>query len=249
MARGVANAGAAGYLGGMLRRRLVLAVAAAVIVLAVTLGLESSRLFSAVRHRYYFDAVFAMVILTGFTVVARWIGWTGPAARWNTATATRTPRAGFRTFPLLWGGFAIAVFIVICAVPWQGPNRGSYFDRLLGRSVVPASAEELAGKAAANVCLAVLIGWFLQAFVVLVLGLLTGGPSFVRAGAEPTADEYAAGLRRAGWSVRARPLVTDAGPVWQVDGRKGERTILARADTQTAAWRLAVEQAAAMLER
>ena len=35
-----------------------------------------------------------------------------------------------------------------------------------------------------------------------------------------------------------------AGPAWQVDGRNGETVILARAATQTGAWRLAVEQAA-----
>jgi hypothetical protein len=57
-------------------------------------------------------------------------------------------------------------------------------------------------------------------------------------------DDYAAGFRRATWSVGEAHFVTDTRPVWQVDGRKGELVIVSRAKSQTAAWRQAVEQAA-----
>jgi hypothetical protein len=49
----------------------------------------------------------------------------------------------------------------------------------------------------------------------------------------------------AGWSVGETCFRTNAGPVWQVDGTNGENRLLARAPTQTGAWRLACEQAAA----
>jgi hypothetical protein len=77
------------------------------------------------------------------------------------------------------------------------------------------------------------------------LSLLTGGPSFqadiVDTGA---VDECHDRLHRVGWSVGETCFQTDAGVVWQVDGTNGENRLLARAPTQAAAWRQAVEQAA-----
>ena len=61
-----------------------------------------------------------------------------------------------------------------------------------------------------------------------------------------TTDVYLARLHAAGWSVVEACFATAAGPVWQVDGRYGENVLLARAATQTEAWRLACEQAAAV---
>jgi hypothetical protein len=49
------------------------------------------------------------------------------------------------------------------------------------------------------------------------------------------ADDCLARLCTAGWSVGEAYFATAAGPVGQVDGRKGETVILARAATQTAA--------------
>jgi hypothetical protein len=64
-------------------------------------------------------------------------------------------------------------------------------------------------------------------------------------------DAIADRLHAAGGSVGETCFRTNAGPVWQVDGTNGENQLLARAPTQTGAWRLAVEQATAtgMLNR
>jgi hypothetical protein len=58
----------------------------------------------------------------------------------------------------------------------------------------------------------------------------------------PVVDECYARLHRAGWSVEDAA----AGGRWLVTGTNGENLIRAVARTQTEAWRLAVEQAAAV---
>ena len=56
-------------------------------------------------------------------------------------------------------------------------------------------------------------------------------------------DEWAAHLDAAGWSVGESCFMTDAGVMWQVDGTNGEIRLLARAPTQTGAWRAACTDA------
>jgi hypothetical protein len=60
-----------------------------------------------------------------------------------------------------------------------------------------------------------------------------------------TVDDCSNRLGAAGWSVGETCFRTNAGPVWQVDGKIGENRLLARAPTQAEASRQAVEQAAA----
>jgi hypothetical protein len=53
-------------------------------------------------------------------------------------------------------------------------------------------------------------------------------------------------LHAAPWSVREAGFTTATGFVWQLDATNGRHVILAWAETQAAAWRLAAEQAAAV---
>jgi hypothetical protein len=59
----------------------------------------------------------------------------------------------------------------------------------------------------------------------------------------PSPDACYVALKAAGWSVGETAVRTATGLAWCVDGRNGENVLLARAATQAAAWRRAVEQA------
>jgi hypothetical protein len=59
-------------------------------------------------------------------------------------------------------------------------------------------------------------------------------------------DRCFALLHAAGWSVGEAGFATRGGCVWQVNLTNGGHTVLAWAETQTAAWRLAAEQAEAI---
>jgi len=50
-------------------------------------------------------------------------------------------------------------------------------------------------------------------------------------------------MKRAGWSVSARSMLTDRGLVWWVDGARGTTRIHAEGITREEAWQRAVEQA------
>jgi hypothetical protein len=58
-----------------------------------------------------------------------------------------------------------------------------------------------------------------------------------------TADLAMLRLHAAGWSVGEAGFATGAGFVWQVDATNVGHLILAWAETQAVAWRLAAEQA------
>jgi hypothetical protein len=224
----------------MNRRRVAPGVLAAV-ALAAAWWIEPIR--DTIRRTHLQDTATGLLLTGVILLAARWVSRTQVGPSGGAGATVPGPQFGFRTIPLLWAGFAVSIYIAICSVRSQSSSRGSYFDRVMGQSVVSAPAAELVGQGIAYATWAVLLGWPAHAAVVMALGVLTGGPSFVHPAPGPTVDDYANGLRKAGWSVSETHFVTDAGPVWQVDGRNGENVILARAPTQAGAWRLAVEQA------
>lgn len=60
---------------------------------------------------------------------------------------------------------------------------------------------------------------------------------------EPTVDDAAALLYRAGWSAGDLATHTAAGMMWMVYADRWAHRIVIRADTQGAAWRLALDAA------
>jgi hypothetical protein len=60
---------------------------------------------------------------------------------------------------------------------------------------------------------------------------------------EPTIDEAAALLHRAGWSAGDLAIKAAAGVIWTVFAHREEQRIVIRAQTQQAAWQCAADAA------
>jgi hypothetical protein len=122
--------------------------------------------FVAAPRRF---SIVGLLLLALFTTVGR-------------RAARNGPPVGFQSMPRLWGGFAVASFIVYAALPWgRNLGGGSYYQqwhRFLDGDVPSASFGDLLFRGGMLAVIAAIFGWVLHAVFIVAVGLLTGGPSF-----------------------------------------------------------------------